>query len=213
MTQHTQKSDLIDPGIKIGHVHLKVADIERALAFYCDVLGFHITQRYGDSAVFVAAGDYHHHIGLNTWESKDGSPPPQGTTGLYHTAILYPTRTALADALRRVKAAGIALDGSADHGVSEALYLHDPDNNGIELYWDKPRKLWPVDAEGRLQMYSKRLDLDNLLAEKVPAKHTASDKENKQRMRLLALTRWEGEGGAVSDPVELGINPEEIHRS
>lgn len=214
MTRHTnKKSTSIDHGVKIGHVHLKVADIERALAFYCDVLGFHITQRYGDSAVFIAAGDYHHHIGLNTWESKDGSAPPLGTTGLYHTAILYPTRATLADALRRVKAAGITLDGSADHGVSEALYLRDPDNNGVELYWDKPRKLWPIDEKGCLQMHSRQLDLDDLLAEKVAAKHVTSDEKINQRMRLLALTRWEGEGGTVSEPVDLGINPEEIHRS
>ncbi len=124
----------IDSGVKIGHVHLKVADIERALGFYCGVLGFHVTQRYGESAAFIAAGDYHHHIGLNTWESKNGSPPPPGTTGLYHTAILYPTRAALADALRRVMKAGITLDGASDHGVSEALYLRDPDQNGVELY-------------------------------------------------------------------------------
>lgn len=213
MAQHNQKSDFIDPGVKIGHVHLKVADIERSLDFYCGVLGFHITQRYGDSAVFVAAGDYHHHIGLNTWESKDGSPPPQGTTGLYHTAILYPTRAALADALRRVKAAGLTLDGSADHGVSEAVYLRDPDNNGVELYWDKPRPLWPVDEKGHLQMYSKRLDLDDLLAENPQAQRAVSDEKINQRMRLLALTRWEGEGGAVSDPVDSGTNPEEIHKS
>lgn len=131
----------IDGGVKIGHVHLKVSDIGRALAFYCNVLGFHITQRYGDSAVFIAAGDYHHHIGLNTWESKAGSPPARGSTGLYHTAILYPTRALLADALRRVNAAGILLDGASDHGVSEAIYLRDPDDNGVELYWDKPQDL------------------------------------------------------------------------
>jgi len=198
----SSESRSIDEGVKIGHVHLKVADLERSLAFYCDVLGFHITQRYGDSAVFIAAGDYHHHIGLNTWQSKGGSPPPPGTTGLYHTAILYPTRPALADALRRVMAAGLVLEGAADHGVSEALYLRDPDNNGIELYWDRPREQWPVDSRGYLQMRSDRLDLDNLLSE-VNA--------NLQRMRLIALSRWENEGGALPEPVALELNPEQIH--
>ncbi|PZP57131.1 MAG: glyoxalase [Micavibrio aeruginosavorus] len=155
----------IDPGVRIGHVHLKVANIERALGFYCGVLGFHVTQRYGEGAAFIAAGDYHHHIGLNTWESKNGSPPPPGTTGLYHTAILYPTRASLGDALRRVLDAGLTLDGASDHGVSEALYLRDPDQNGIELYWDKPKELWPFDAAGELQMHTRRLDLDDLLRE------------------------------------------------
>ena len=153
----------IDPGVRIGHVHLKVADIERALGFYCGVLGFHVTQRYGRSAAFIAAGDYHHHIGLNTWDSKNGTPPPPGHTGLYHTAILYPTRAALADALRRVIAAGITLDGAADHGVSQALYLRDPDQNGVELYWDRPMAEWPVDEKGELAMVSEGLDLDVLL--------------------------------------------------
>ena len=157
----------IHPGTTIGHVHLKVADLERAIGFYCGVLGFQKTQRYGSDAVFIAAGDYHHHIGLNTWESKGGSPPPPGTTGLYHTAILYPTRAALADALHRVIQAGIELDGAADHGVSEALYLRDPDQNGVELYWDKPKSEWPRDAEGHLQMGNKRLDLQDLLAQRV----------------------------------------------
>jgi catechol 2,3-dioxygenase len=156
---------MIDPGTRIGHVHLKVADIDRALGFYRDVLGFEITQRYGSSAVFLAAGNYHHHIALNTWESRGGSPPPPGSTGLYHTAILYPTREALADALCRVRKAGIQLDGASDHGVSEALYLRDPDKNGVELYWDKPREQWPFDANGGLQMITKRLDLVSLLAE------------------------------------------------
>ncbi len=155
----------INDGVRIGHIHLKVADIERALGFYCDVLGFHVTQRYGDSAAFVAAGDYHHHIGLNTWESKNGSPPAPGTTGLYHTAILYPTRRALADALVRVRKAGIHLDGASDHGVSEALYLRDPDHNGVELYWDKPKDQWPFDGEGNLAMITVRLDLEGLLRE------------------------------------------------
>ncbi len=155
----------IDGGVRIGHVHLKVADIERALGFYRDVLGFHVTQRYGDSAAFIAAGDYHHHIGLNTWESKNGQPPAPGTTGLYHTAILYPTRKSLADALVRVRKAGIHLDGASDHGVSEALYLRDPDQNGVELYWDKPKDQWPFDAKGNLSMVTERLDLEDLLRE------------------------------------------------
>ena len=160
----TDKARPIDVGTRIGHVHLKVADIDRALGFYRDVLGFHITQRYGDQAVFIAAGDYHHHIGLNTWDSKGGQPPAAGTTGLYHTAILYPTRAALADALYRVMQAGIALDGAADHGVSEALYLRDPDQNGVELYWDRPQDEWPRDANGDLAMNNQRIDLDELLS-------------------------------------------------
>src|SRR6478752_1827347 len=138
----------IDPGVRIGHVHLKVADIDRALAFYCGVLGFDLMQRYGEQAAFISAGGYHHHIGLNTWESKGGSPPPRGTTGLYHTAILYPTRRDLADALSRLIQAGIPLTGASDHGVSEALYLNDPDGNGVELYWDRPREEWPRPASG-----------------------------------------------------------------
>jgi catechol 2,3-dioxygenase len=153
----------IDPGVRIGHVHLKVADIERALAFYQGVLGFQLTQRFGRQAAFLSAGGYHHHIGLNTWESEGGAPPPPGTTGLYHHAILYPTRAALAVALRRVIEAGIALDGAADHGVSEALYLRDPDENGVELYWDRPMAEWPRDAAGGLAMFTRRLDLDALL--------------------------------------------------
>lgn len=153
----------ISPGVSIGHVHLKVADLERALGFYRDVLGFEVTQRYGRSAVFLSAGGYHHHIGLNTWESAGGSPPPPGTTGLFHVAILYPTRAALADALRRLTKAGIPLDGAADHGVSEALYLRDPDQNGVELYWDRPREEWPVSAEGDLEMFTRALDLGDLL--------------------------------------------------
>jgi catechol 2,3-dioxygenase len=154
----------IDPGTRIGHVHLKVADIERALAFYCGVLGFELTQRYGPSAAFVSAGGYHHHIGLNTWESAGGSPPPPRSTGLYHLAILYPTRAALADALRRLVKAGIPLDGASDHGVSQALYLRDPDQNGVELYWDRPQSEWPRNADGSLAMTTRRLDLDDLLA-------------------------------------------------
>ncbi|MBN8597272.1 MAG: VOC family protein [Planctomycetes bacterium] len=153
----------IDPGVRIGHVHLKVADIERSLAFYRDVLGFEVTQRYGPDAVFVSAGGYHHHIGLNTWESKGGAPPPPGATGLFHIAILYPTRAALADALRRLRAAAIALDGASDHGVSEALYLRDPDGNGVELYWDRPKEDWPRDADGSVAMYTRPLNLEALL--------------------------------------------------
>ena len=154
----------IASGTRVGHVHLKVADLDRALGFYCGVLGFELMQRYGDQAAFIAAGGYHHHIGLNTWESKGGSPPPPGTTGLFHTAILYPTRGALADSMRRLYDAGIELDGASDHGVSEALYLRDPDQNGVELYWDKPRDMWPVDQDGKLAMYTQRLDLKALLA-------------------------------------------------
>ena len=153
----------IPAGTRIGHVHLKVADLDRALGFYRDVLGFQVKQRYGDQAVFIAAGDYHHHIGLNTWESKGGHPPAPGTTGLFHTAILYPTRAALADALHRVLTAGIQLDGASDHGVSEALYLRDPDQNGVELYWDRPESEWPRDANGGIAMFTKRLDVEGLL--------------------------------------------------
>ena len=155
----------ISDGARIGHVHLKVANIDRALAFYHGVLGFRIVIRHGDEVAFIAAGGYHHHIGLNTWESKGGLPPPPGTTGLFHTAILYPTRPALADALRRVQAAGIPLDGASNHGVSEALYLRDPDENGVELYWDRPRDQWPHNAEGGIAMFTRRLDVENLLRE------------------------------------------------
>lgn len=154
----------IDPGTRIGHVHLKVADLERALGFYVGVLGFQLQQRFGTQAAFISAGGYHHHIGLNTWESLGGSPPAPGTTGLYHTAILYPTRAALADALRRLSQAGISLDGASDHGVSQALYLRDPDGNGVELYWDRPEAEWPRTPDGALAMTTKRLDLDALLA-------------------------------------------------
>ena len=155
----------IDPGVRIGHTHLKVADIERSLAFYCGVLGFQLKARYGREAAFIAAGDYHHHIGLNTWESKGGHPPAPGTTGLYHHAILYPTRAALADALRRLVAAGVPLTGASDHGVSEALYLDDPDGNGVELYRDRPQAEWPANPDGSLAMYTRRLDLEDLLRE------------------------------------------------
>ncbi|MEM1045843.1 MAG: VOC family protein [Pseudomonadota bacterium] len=154
----------IHPEARIGHVHLKVADLDRALGFYCGVLGFSLKQRYGDDAAFVSAGGYHHYIGLNTWESKNGNPPQRGTTGLFHLAIVYPTRAALADALTRLMAAGLPLDGASDHGVSEALYLRDPDGNGIELYWDRPEEDWPRNADGRLAMVTEPLDLDRLLA-------------------------------------------------
>jgi catechol 2,3-dioxygenase len=153
----------IDAGVRIGHVHLKVANLERALQFYCGVLGFELMQRYRTDAAFVSAGGYHHHIGLNTWESAGGSPPPPGSTGLFHLAILYPTRAALADALRRLMKADIPLDGASDHGVSEALYLRDPDENGVELYWDRPQEVWPHTPDGELAMFTHRLDLEDLL--------------------------------------------------
>jgi catechol 2,3-dioxygenase len=152
----------IHPKVTIGHVHLKVADLDRALRFYCGVLGFEVTQRYGTAAAFISAGGYHHHIGLNTWESLGGAPPAPGTTGLYHVAILYPTRAELADAYRRLLAANVPVDGAADHGVSEALYLRDPDGNGVELYRDLPPAEWPRDSAGKLEMFTKRLDLDAL---------------------------------------------------
>jgi len=155
----------IDSRVDIGHVHLKVADLERALAFYCGVLGFELVQRLGDGAAFISAGGYHHHIGLNTWESLGGSPPPPGTTGLYHVAIRYPDRPTLADALRRLRNAGIRLDGASDHGVSEALYLRDPDQNGLELYRDRAREEWPRDASGGLMMTTQPLDVRALLKE------------------------------------------------
>jgi catechol 2,3-dioxygenase len=153
----------IDPGVRIGHVHLKVADLERALGFYRDVLGLEVTERIGGQAAFLSAGGYHHHIGLNTWESEGGAPAAPGTTGLYHVAILYPTRKLLADALQRVLRAGIELEGAADHGVSEAIYLRDPDGNGVELYRDRPREEWPRKADGGLAMFTRPLDLDGLL--------------------------------------------------
>ena len=156
-------SRLIYPDVRIGHVNLKFADLERAIAFYRDVLGFELTQRLGSQAAFLSAGGYHHHIGLNTWESAGGRPPSAGTTGLYHVAILYPTRAELAGALRRLIAAGILLDGASDHGVSEALYLRDPDGNGVELYRDRPREEWPRSPDGRLEMFTRTLDLDDLL--------------------------------------------------
>src|SRR5213082_1365352 len=152
-------------GTRIGHVHLKVAELDRALGFYCGVLGFELMQRYGDQAAFISAGGYHHHIGLNTWESRGGQPPPPGTTGLYHVAIRYPDRAALGDALRRLVDAHIPLEGASDHGVSEALYLHDPDGNGLELYWDRPKAQWPRAADGSIEMITQPLDVDALLEE------------------------------------------------
>jgi catechol 2,3-dioxygenase len=185
----------IDPGVRIGHVHLKVADLERALNFYCGVLGFELTQRYGHEAAFVSAGGYHHHIGLNTWESKGGVPPPVGTTGLYHVAILYPTRAALVDAMRRLTLAGIRLDGASDHGVSEAVYLRDPDNNGVELYWDRPHNAWPRNADGSVNMYTRPLAVDELLASAV-----ASDSYHENRLRCIATM-------ASKFCRSIGINP------
>ncbi len=155
----------IAPGARIGHVHLKVADLERALGFYRDVLGFELTQRLGQQAAFLSAGGYHHHIALNTWESAAGKPPPEGSTGLYHVAILYPSRAELADALRRLVKAGISLEGASDHGVSEALYLRDPDGNGVELYWDRPQDQWPRNSDGDVEMFTHALDLGKLLRE------------------------------------------------
>ncbi len=165
-TKPTQPSRPIAPGVSIGHVHLKVADLERAIAFYSGVLGFEVTQRYGRDAAFLSAGGYHHHIGLNTWESRGGQPPPPNATGLFHVAILYPARADLADALRRLLAHGVRIDGASDHGVSEALYLRDPDGNGLELYWDRRREDWPREANGGLAMVTLPLDLDNLLLER-----------------------------------------------
>jgi catechol 2,3-dioxygenase len=155
----------VHPDTRIGHVHLKVADLERAIGFYSGVLGFPVTQRYGTQAAFLSAGGYHHHIGLNTWESAGGSPAPRGSTGLYHLAIVYPSRAELAVALRQVLAAGVVLEGASDHGVSEAIYIRDPDGNGVELYWDRPREQWPVTAGGELAMYTRPLDLEALLSE------------------------------------------------
>lgn len=168
MRNEQQNPNPIEPGTRIGHVHLKVADLARALAFYNGVLGFQLMQRYGDQAAFVSAGGYHHHIGLNTWESKGGHPPAPGTTGLFHTAILYPTRKALAAALKRLIDAKWPLDGASDHGVSQALYLRDPDENGVELYWDRPQSEWPRNADGELAMVTERLDLRDLLRELEP---------------------------------------------
>jgi len=155
----------IDPGVDIGHVHLKVSDIDRSLAFWSGVLGFEVMARIGDEAAFVSAGGYHHHLGLNTWESKGGSPPPRNTTGLYHVAIRYPNRQALAKAVRTVVDAGISLTGASDHGVSEAIYLRDPDDNGVELYRDRAREEWPTTPEGGFTMFTRPLDVEALLAE------------------------------------------------
>ena len=164
MTQQPQPA-AIDPGVRIGHVHLKVADLERALHFYRDLLGFELTQRMGTQAAFLSAGGYHHHIGLNTWESRNGSPPPPGSTGLYHHAILYPDRRSLARAVKRLLDAGYPLSGASDHGVSEAIYLDDPDRNGVELYRDRPKEEWPRTARGELVMGIEPLDMEDLLAE------------------------------------------------
>jgi catechol 2,3-dioxygenase len=169
-----QKSKPVHPGVRIGHVHLKVADLERSLAFYRDVLGFEVTQRSGQQAAFLSAGGYHHHIGLNTWESQGGSPPHRGATGLYHVAIVYPTRAELADALRRLSNAKIPLEGASDHGVSEALYLRDPDGNGVELYWDRSKERWPRTSDGGLAMVTEPLDLRDLLKEAPGGKEDAS---------------------------------------
>jgi catechol 2,3-dioxygenase len=159
---------MIHPQVDIGHVHLKVADLERAIGFWSGVLGFELTQRLGGSAAFLSAGGYHHHIGLNTWESAGGRPAPRGTTGLYHVAIRYPDRATLGDALRRVLEAGIAIDGAADHGVSEAIYLRDPDGNGVELYRDRPKDEWPRSPNGELAMVTQPLNLERLLADAGP---------------------------------------------
>ena len=155
----------LDPRVDVGHVHLKVSDLDRAIGFYRDVLGFELQQRLGDQAAFLSAGGYHHHIGLNTWESGGAQPPPRRSTGLYHVAFRYPDRRTLADALRRVLDAGIPLEGASDHGVSEAIYLRDPDENGLELYWDRPREAWPRDGEGGVAMFTRAPDLAGLLAE------------------------------------------------
>ena len=168
MKTNSTSSGLLHPDVRIGHVHLKVANLDRAIAFYRDVLGFELTQRYGSQAAFLSAGGYHHHIGLNTWESQGGRPPSPGTTGLYHLAIVYPTRAELADALRRLQKARIPLEGASDHGVSEALYLRDPDGNGVELYWDRPKEQWPRTADGGVNMGTGPLDLGALLEEGEP---------------------------------------------
>ena len=167
-TTNATSSYVADPGVRIGHVHLKVADLERALEFYSGVLGLAVMQRLGETAVFLSAGGYHHHIALNTWESLYGPPPAPGTTGLYHTAIVYPNRAALAGALKRVLSAGIPLEGAADHGVSESIYLRDPDENGVELYCDKAKEVWPRTPDGKLAMYTRPLDLHGLLRELPP---------------------------------------------
>lgn len=164
-TPSATDSAALPAGVSVGHVHLKVSDLERAIRFYTEVLGFELMQRYGGEAAFLGAGGYHHHVGLNTWESAGGPPPAPGTTGLYHVAFLYPDRPSLGRALLRLHRHGVRLEGAADHGVSEALYLRDPDGNGIELYRDRPRSEWPVDDEGRLAMFTRPLDLGSLLSE------------------------------------------------
>ncbi len=171
----TESATKIDPRVRIGHAHLKVADLDRSLRFYCGVLGFELMQRLGTNAAFVSAGGYHHHIGLNTWHSQNGSPPPDGATGLYHVAILYPDRAALGVALQRLLYAKVPLDGASDHGVSEALYLHDPDDNGLELYWDRPKEEWPLAADGSLAMYTRPLNLGELLAAATPPNSSAGN--------------------------------------
>ena len=195
----------IHPDVRIGHVHLKVADLDRALAFYCGVLGFQLTQQYGRAAAFISAGGYHHHIGLNTWESLGGSPPPRGSTGLYHLAILYPTRAELADALLRLIRAGISLDGASDHGVSEALYLRDPDDNGVELYWDRPREKWPRAADGAVEMFTRSLDLDNLLAEtQVSKRQLACTTKAKNSMSIKVRAAGAVMGALIGDALAVG---------
>jgi catechol 2,3-dioxygenase len=217
-------ADPIDPRVDVGHVHLKVADLDRAIGFYHGVLGFDVMQRMGPSAAFLSAGGYHHHIGLNTWESRGGQPPPQGSTGLYHVAIRYPDRAALADALRRLIEARVPLTGASDHGVSEALYLNDPDGNGLELYWDRPRAQWPRAADGSIEMVTRRLDVDALLdtarrprpgagAPATPALSAATRARlNELRTRLLALhkalledarSQYEMDRGRVNGPGAL----------
>jgi catechol 2,3-dioxygenase len=160
-----QNKYIIPKNTKIGHVHLKVADLKRSLEFYCGLLGFELTTTYGTDAAFISAGGYHHHIGLNVWYSKNGSPPPRNSTGLFHTAILYPTRRDLAIILNRLRGSKYPLSGASDHGVSEALYLNDPDGNGVELYWDRPRELWPKNSAGDLEMFTLPLDIEDLLKE------------------------------------------------
>ncbi len=190
---HGDMAQPINPRTEIGHVHLKVADLERAVSFYSGVLGFEVTQRMGQSAVFLSAGGYHHHIGLNTWESQGGSPPARGTTGLYHFAIRYADRASLGDALRRLREARVPLEGASDHGVSEALYLRDPDGNGVELYWDRPRADWPREADGTMKMVSERLDVESLLAAAASPRDAARaespyalmTEENRARLRDL----------------------------
>ena len=191
---HGRMAKPLDPRTEIGHVHLKVSDLERAVAFYTNALGFEVVQRMGTSAAFLSAGGYHHHIGLNTWESEGGSAPPAGATGLYHFAIRYPDRAALGEALRRLREGGVRLEGASDHGVSEALYLRDPDGNGIELYWDRPRSEWPREADGTLRMVTERLDVNGLLAaadsaakesQRAPSPYTLMTEQNRERLREL----------------------------